>query len=457
LSQLENIKKKRTEVEQAEARAKAGEERRRYEEQRWQLANRQKEFEQEKWNKKDSLADIAVALNKIEGQGREIEQQAENYQKKLNQLNIEKEFLLLKKERIGLLEKIDKIESIKKAPLDQLRKIEAKKEEIQRELGPVLIEEKRIEKQEADLKRAIEASVDNQEKRKLTEKRWAVEKERERVEKNRWQVEKKASALHEQHKQVMAVYRSSADEEARIDQRMKEVDLLLFFGLEKGRSRLEEKTSKEEELQHKKTQGVFTRAQRDKLLEKVLDVEIAEKQPELKKEESLSRAEEVAETDRLEIKEPAPEFAEDTAPQAERPAIKEESVVEEKKSAETSDQIVVAKQGVVPAPEKESPRPPEAEHPARPATARDTFIEQLKAAASEEEADREKFLNRIRGQDQSGLPANPFETKTQEGVVFRPVPQSPDKKQKIITRTLVVLLLLGLGVLFYQIIRGYLL
>ncbi len=457
LSQLENIKKKRTEVEQAEVGAKAGEERRKYEEQRWQLANRQKEFEQEKWNKKDSLADIVVALNKIEERSRETEQQVESYNKKLNQLSLEKEFLLLKKERFGLLEKINKIESAKKAPLDQLRKIGAQKEVVQRELGPILIEEKEIEKQEAGLKRAIEASVDSQEKRKLTEKRWAVEKERERVEKNRWTVEQKASALHEQYKQAMTVYRSSADEEARVNQRMKEVDLLLFFGLEKGRSRLEEKTKKEEELRNKKTQGVFTRAQRDKLSEEVSDAETAEKQTALEKESSRPWAEEITKAGQLEIKEPGSGFTEDTPPKIERPEIKKENIAETKKPAEINNQTGAAEQEAVSAPEKEPPRPEAVEPPARPTTARDTFIEQLKAAASEEEVDREKFLNRIRGQDQSGLPANPFETKTQEGVIFRPVPQSPDKKQKIITRALVILLLLGLGVLIYLIIRGYLL
>jgi len=491
-NQLESIKQQREKIEQAEINARTNEERRKYEEQRWQLANKQREAEQEKWNKKDELSQVSTKLNHLESQSDEIQSHQEEYRRKIEKLNQEKEEIELRKEAIGLRQRLTEIDLSKSEPFGQLQELEVQKENLREELRPVLTKERSVENLETELKKQIEGITDPEEKKKMTEKRWQIEKEREDIEKERWQIEQKVITLRNKQKEVSAPYQALLDEERRLAQRLKEVETLIVFGLEKGRQRLETITQKQINLREQKLKGPYSLRKQKPALETKEDSSlppsgfkspIREDQDELARKETKDRSEQTSnETNFQESDRPKEQIPEITPPNRKTTDIppKEVSLNEnlEKKKQEAREKLTEEmkarktemenkqaaieekRQTSVPAPKEIETKKPLAEEEKsspNPATARETFVEQLMASSSHEEAEREKFLRRVRGEDNSSLPPDPLEARLQEGVIFRPVPQSPDRSQKIVARILIVLLIIGLGVLAYLVIKGYLL
>ena len=496
-NQLESIKQQREKIEQAEINARTNEERRKYEEQRWQLANKQREAEQEKWNKKDELSQVSTKLNHLESQSDEIQSHQEEYRRKIEKLNQEKEEIELRKEAIGLRQRLTEIDLSKSEPFGQLQELEVQKENLREELRPVLTKERSVENLETELKKQIEGITDPEEKKKMTEKRWQIEKEREDIEKERWQIEQKVITLRNKQKEVSAPYQALLDEERRLAQRLKEVETLIVFGLEKGRQRLETITQKQINLREQKLKGPYSlRKQKPEKEKPALETKedsslpssgfkspIREDQDELARKETKDRSKQTSnEVNFQESDRPKEQIPEITPPNRKTTDIppKEVSLNEnlEKKKQEAREKLTEEmkarktemenkqaaieekRQTSVPAPKEIETKKPLAEEEKsspNPATARETFVEQLMASSSHEEAEREKFLRRVRGEDNSSLPPDPLEARLQEGVIFRPVPQSPDRSQKIVARILIVLLIIGLGVLAYLVIKGYLL
>jgi len=493
-NQLESIKQQREKIEQAETNARTSEERRKYEEQRWQLANKQREAEQEKWNKKDELSRVSTELDYLESRSDEIQSHQEEYRRKIESLNQEKEEIELRKEAIGLRQRLTEIDLSKSKPFGQLQELEVQKENLREELRPVLAKERFVENIETDLKKQIETVTDPEEKKKMIEKRWQIEKEREEIEKERWQIEQKVVALRNKQKEVSAPYQTLLDEERRLTQRLKEVEILIAFGLEKGRQRLEAIAQKQMDLRKQKLKGPYSLRKQKPSFVETKEVPpspplepkplIQEDQNELEEKAAVAPKKSFNEVNFQESDSPKAPVSEIPSPPKKIPGSfpegttfdekieiekrkqeAREKLTEEMKARKTEMEnkqaaIEEKRQASVPVPEETEIKPPLTEEkasPPNPATARETFVEQLMASSSHEEAEREEFLRRVRGEDNSPLPPDPLEARLQEGVVFRPVPQSPDRSQKIVARILIVLLIIGLGVLAYLVIKGYLL
>ena len=90
----------------------------------------------------------------------------------------------------------------------------------------------------------------------------------------------------------------------------------------------------------------------------------------------------------------------------------------------------------------------------QPLSAKDKLYQEILASSQKENLDRQAFIARIEGETQLRSSSNLNQEKGK--VVFQPVPQKPTRAQKIVTRSLIVLLLISLGFLIYLIIRGYL-
>ncbi len=482
LSRLNEVKQSRENIEQLEEKARSGKERRRYEEKRWQLANRQRAIEQEKWNKKDELAEVSATLNKMEEQFSGLEAQKEQLTAKLQELDFERQEILMKQEKNQIRQKLIELSLSKDKPVRLIEKLENQKDELRSELRPILADERRIEGKELELKKKIENAVDDNQKRILTEERWQVEKEREKIEKNRWQIEQKAILLRDQHRQASAPYQDILNKEKELYQRLRDIDVLIAYGIERGQKKLDERAKKIKEIRTLKSPQAINFS--DKTSDKAIyppDQSTPPSTPKIKLEEGPKKhppkieEKEDAEIpfEEPKIPGPAPKIVSkrptehsvsdelEEKKKIARQALEEEMIERRKAMEQKQAEIEKERQAVVSPPLEQKPEQKESlstsmPDPEKPKNSREAFMDNLMASASQEEIEREKFLKRVRGEEE--LPAPPREgATTQEGVIFRPVPQSPDKGHKIISRVLIVLLIIGLGVVAYLILRGYLL
>ncbi len=486
LNRLEEIERTRNNIEQLENKARSSEERRRYEEKRWQLANRQREVEQEKWVKKDELAEINTALNRIESSASGLQGQKNKLESRLRDLNLEKEEILLGQKKVQIKQKLIELDLAKEKPLRLIEKLEAQKTDLRSELQPILREEKIVERKEAELKRQIKATISSDEKKKLTEQRWNIEKERERIEKKRWQVEQKAIALRDQYKHAVVPHQMIINEERDLYKKLREIDVLIAYGVSRGREKLDERAQKKQEAQSQKFEKTSFQLEEDVFISESQPLEsVLSEDEKTEKNDVIQKKDDDHDQEHQTLKEtiasetiqprPVPSTPQssvsekrapvtdeiDTKKKEAREKLEEEMIEQRKAMEEKQAEIEKIRQSSLP----KTPLPmseekvQSIEEPVvkKPQTARDVFINQLMSSSAREEIDREKFLQRVRGEGNFQVPNNPLETQVQEGIIFRPMPQSPDRSQKLVARILIILLIIGLGVLAYLIFKGYLL
>jgi len=243
-------------IEQKEAIAKAPEQKRKIEKERWRVEERRRDLEKKRWPWDQKVKEIDTQISRIE-------ELLNNIEINESELNNQKENIV-KKERIRGLE-LDKI-SLEKE-LGEIQKVEMSFEtdkgsiineigDAQRNLKKTVSEEDKIEEKKKRIDEEEKTIEDLNEKRKLEEERWNIEERRRNIETKRWEIEEIKQALEAKLKRLENRHEVFLEKKKTVLDSINEIDRKIKGEPEEDRSEKVEPipvpTEKEKRIQEAK-------------------------------------------------------------------------------------------------------------------------------------------------------------------------------------------------------------
>ena len=247
---LEATRKERMEIENKEEAAQDSKTRRKFEKKRWQIATKQRNLEKELWGKEEEISKTILAINKIKQQLEDFEDQKRKLEEKKNDIASEKKIIELRQEKLNIKKRLAEIKGLKADPSLRLQRLKIGKTELEKKLSQIIQKEQSMEAKERNLTQIPE------EKKELIEARWKIEKERETIEKERWETEEAIKSTGKAITKTEPIYLGLTEEEKHLQDRDYEIDVLLKFGPEEGKRRLD---AEKKEAQNKKKTAVADR------------------------------------------------------------------------------------------------------------------------------------------------------------------------------------------------------
>lgn len=128
------------------------------------------------------------------------------------------------KEELTDIEKLLKGLPLRRKPLqDRIREFSDKKEQLQKDLAPILEEEKEIEEEKSKIEEKEKKAVSPEKKREAEQKRWKIEEERKEIETQKWKVGEEIEVVEKEIEKIKLKFQEILKDEEGLIKRKEEI------------------------------------------------------------------------------------------------------------------------------------------------------------------------------------------------------------------------------------------
>lgn len=113
---------------------------------------------------------------------------------------------------------------LRRKPLqDRIREFSDKKEQLQKDLTPILDEEKEIEEKKSKIEEKEKKAISPEKKREAEQERWKIEEERKKIEAQKWKVGEKIEEVEKKIKKIELKFQKILKDEEELTKRKEEI------------------------------------------------------------------------------------------------------------------------------------------------------------------------------------------------------------------------------------------
>lgn len=211
-------------LEAKEASATTSKEKKQVEKERWLLEDKRRDLEMRRWPWEEKIKEINEKIAVVDSKYSSLDEEKEILEMKEKDIAGKLHLIDIELEKFDLLDRILKVEEIKKILEDDKRSLFDKLDDVDDKLEVVIKTEMKAEEDKKLIEEEEKLAKDIEQRKRRERERWEAEEKRRKIESERWKLEEEKENIDNQLKKIEDKFVNLSDKNNSIVNRIKEID-----------------------------------------------------------------------------------------------------------------------------------------------------------------------------------------------------------------------------------------